>query len=38
MNYFVDLLMLFGAIFTLAAIVTTLLCDIADKADEEKYK
>jgi hypothetical protein len=34
MSHVVDTLMLLSAIFVLAYIVTTMLCDIADKANK----
>jgi hypothetical protein len=29
---------LFGTIFLIAGVVTTMVCDIIDKADAEKYR
>jgi len=38
LDKFVDLLMLFGSIFLIAGVATTMICDIIDHAEQMKFQ
>jgi hypothetical protein len=38
LDKFVDLLILFGSIFLIAGVTTTMICDIIDHAEAMKYQ
>ena len=38
LDKFVDLLMLFGSIFLIAGVATTMICDVIDHAEAMKYQ